>query len=733
MDTSRTRSKQWLADLSRLYDISQAFDSTLELPDLLRQILEAAVALSGAISAAIFLDGQENKSYSQIVDTKGSKLVFRPAAISQFPTAAALLVNPTDTAVFFQSAPSAGDSRFIPLVHKEECVGVLGVLDWPGDTEDWPRVAGLLVGLAGYAAIAIENAGLFQSALDRATELALLVDSSNAVSSSLDLGSVLNAISRQMMRALDAHWCLISGWDPTTAEIYRLAEYRHAAWKPGTGPPVSALHQPCHADLLDHPEHSIRLVYDSSPEDRHHCLSELGARRMLILPMHRHGQLAGLIEVADLRSGEPFSHVQIARCRRFAAEVASRLASPVADTIDGLFEGTRLLLGTLPANWCTIYVFDSDRAECRRLLSYGNGVWPEEIGPARAIEGLPTLRIVATEHRIAVMRATDEGLTPDERSLFDRVGPSALLALPLVFKGKAVGLVRLYDVDPTRHFSSREMALAHALANQAAIALENAHLVSDLQRSLAELKAMQSRLVHAARLSALGEMSTVIAHQINNPLTTVLGDAELLIQDIPQDNPAHDSAQAVLRAGQRAKQVVERMLTITRREEVPRELDLNDTVREAVALVGTQITSNRIDLTVDLAADLPPVRALPGQLEDVWMNLLINARDAVLKQMEIDSSLEGQITVATRLTEDTNVVMVSVADNGCGMPAGQLSQIFDPFYTTKPRGQGTGLGMYIVRQILGDHDGEIALKSEPGHGTLVTIFIPVARHSKENS
>jgi signal transduction histidine kinase len=115
------------------------------------------------------------------------------------------------------------------------------------------------------------------------------------------------------------------------------------------------------------------------------------------------------------------------------------------------------------------------------------------------------------------------------------------------------------------------------------------------------------------------------------------------------------------------------------------------------------------------------------------MNLLINARDAVLKQMETDADIEGQIAVSTRLTDDTNVVMLSVADNGCGMPAGQLSQIFDPFYTTKPRGQGTGLGLYIVRQILGDHDGEIALKSEPGHGTQVTIFIPVARHSKEDS
>ena len=382
----------------------------------------------------------------------------------------------------------------------------------------------------------------------------------------------------------------------------------------------------------------------------------------------------------------------------------------------------RTMTSASGADWCTLYTWERSEGLLHQILTYGTGIWPDPAGPRLALDRFSTVRIVVGEQRITVLRSTDPAIPEAERALFDGIGESALLLLPLVFKGKTVGLVQLFDLDPGREFSPREMGLAHTLANQAALALENANLVRDLQRSLAEQKRMQSRLVHAARLSALGEMSAVIAHQINNPLTTVLADAEMLVQDIPPGDPSHESARAILRAGQRAKRVVERLLTIARADEEPRPLDVNQTIEDTLELVTAQIIQAGITLEVDLARGLPPIRAIPGQMEDVWMNLLINARDAIVQK----SSEGGHIKVTSRLGESGKMVEVRITDNGCGIPGTQLDQVFDPFFTTKPRGKGTGLGLYICRQIVSEHNGRIWIEGAPGGGTCVVVELPVS-------
>ncbi|NLH07804.1 MAG: GAF domain-containing protein, partial [Chloroflexi bacterium] len=372
--------------------------------------------------------------------------------------------------------------------------------------------------------------------------------------------------------------------------------------------------------------------------------------------------------------------------------------------------------------FASVYSWEPGSDTARRIVSYGVGLWAEQAGPQSVVMDQPTLAVVVRAQRIGLMRSTDPNLNPEEAALFADVGPSAQLVLPLVFKGRTVGLVQLFDINPEREFVSRETALAHTLANQAAIALENAHLVRDLQRSLDEQKAMQSRLVHAARLSALGELSTVVAHQINNPLTTVLGDAEMLVQDIPPDNPAHESAKAILRAGTRAKQVVERLLTMAHMENEMRVQDVNRTIEETLQLIGTSITQQHIALDVHLADNLPLVLAIPGQLEDGWMNLIINARDGITQR----GNDGGHIRIASRSVEDGKLVEVTITDNGAGMTAEQVRQAFDPFFTTKPRGKGTGLGLYICRQIVDEHDGNIQIESTPGEGTTVVVTLPTA-------
>lgn len=717
------------AAFGRLYNLGQSFSAVVDLPELIRRIVDAALSLSEAEEALIVLT-------DPAISDLGLRACRRSAAPYDYET---LLLDDAPLAAYVQqqgeplrlpsnkkNLPAELEANkqpavYVPVSKNSSVIAVLGVLRGPGAQPFAEHTQELLTGLSTYVAISIENARLYQQALDRSRELSMLVESSNAVSSSLNLGSVLNAIARHMMRALDTHWCIISGWDPDRRELSRLAEHRKAHWPRGTGPLLDLQAHTCYQTLPESEQpFPIHQSLSAAEPDMRGYLTGRGLGRILTVPLQMKGSVLGFAELASLHDDGPFTPAQIGHGMRLALELAPLLQDGASPSRSDLISAARMLNTSTGADWATVYSWEQADTQAKRLVAYGSGLWSERGGPQLKLSGCPQLNIVIREQRIAELRSTDANLTPEEAALFDEVGPSAQLILPLVFKSKTVGLVQLYDINPERQFTSREMGLAHTLANQAAIALENAHLVRDLQRSLAELKSMQSHLVHAARLSALGELSMVVAHQINNPLTTIIGDAEMLAQDLPAEGPENESAQAILRAGKRAKQVVERLLTMAHMEDEPRTEDLNGTINETIQLVGPQITREHITLEVELADELPPVKAVPGQLEDVWMNLLINARDAVTQL----GTEHGKVRIASSMVEDGTLVEVRVTDNGCGIPSDKIPQIFDPFFTTKPRGKGTGLGLYICRQIVTEHDGEIRLESTPGKGTSVIVTLP---------
>ncbi len=716
---------------SRLYEMGQTFSAIFDLPELVRRVAEAALSLAEAEEALVVFSEPALAPFSlharRAEDTPVVFSPFAPGEDASLPDPQRLErplrlpEQPNGRSAETSTGEVVRPTLFVPIHKGEAAFAVIGVRRSPGGEPFSAQYEELLVGLGGYAAIAIENAQLYQQAVDRTMELSLLVESSSAVSSSLDLGSVLNAIARHMLRALSTHWCIISGWDGGQQALRRLAEHRLALWTADGGPVLKLKGDECYHPLL-HSEQAfpVHLARSTGTSEIVACLDARGISRLLIVPLQSGGHLVGFAELASLHAEEPFTPAQIGHGMRLALELAPMLRGKDEPSRNDLTSAARRLNSATGANWTTLYAWKQGQHTARRLVSYGTGLWAEQAGPRLPVRNRPTLAVVLREQRIAVMRSTDSSLSSAEASLFSAVGPSAQLVLPLVFKGRTVGLVQLFDIDPAREFTSREMALAHTLAGQAAVALENAHLVRDLQRSLAEQKAMQSRLVHAARLSALGELSTVVAHQINNPLTTILGDAEMLVQDLPPDEPSHESAQAILRAGNRAKLVVERLLTMAHMDEEPRTQDVNQTIEETLQLVGAQLTRKRITLELHLDEDLEPVRAVPGQLEDVWMNLLINSRDAIV-YAERDA---GIIRIASRMVDDGKLVEVRITDNGCGVSNQQVRQIFDPFFTTKPRGEGTGLGLYICRQIIGEHGGEIVLESKPGEGTTVIVTLP---------
>jgi signal transduction histidine kinase len=291
--------------------------------------------------------------------------------------------------------------------------------------------------------------------------------------------------------------------------------------------------------------------------------------------------------------------------------------------------------------------------------------------------------------------------------------------VPLRTHATPIGLLCVARAQPAAYSDAQIGALA-SFAQQAALAVENAHILTQLETSLFELRKAQTQLARSARLSAAGEIAAGVAHQINNPLTAVIAEAHLLAQELPADDARRESVDAIRDAAERAGSVVQRMLDLTRvHDYVMQPVNVNESLQSSVSLVRAQLDSYRVCFAAKLAARLPLVSASRQHLEDVWLNLLLNARDAV------SQSERGMIEVVSIYDAIDNMVRVQVRDNGPGIAPEHLKSVFEPFFTTKS--YGTGLGLSICRDVIIRHGGQIEVQSTGGQGTTFTVSLPVGR------
>ena len=244
-------------------------------------------------------------------------------------------------------------------------------------------------------------------------------------------------------------------------------------------------------------------------------------------------------------------------------------------------------------------------------------------------------------------------------------------------------------------------------------------MLIDLENSYNRLREAQERMVHSTRLAAIGELAASIAHQINNPLMTVIGDSFLLLKQVDPNSPARLSAEAITRAATRAGEVVHRLLDFSRvRTLTMTPININKSLERAIGLVRSQIEPHAAEIRSIFHADLPTVNASDDHLQDIWINLLLNARDAVSERGG------GFIEIETNLNEEEQIVEVTIRDNGVGITADDQRRIFDPFYTTKEK--GTGLGLAICADVIKQHNGSISVESQPGIGTTFKLQLPFA-------
>jgi signal transduction histidine kinase len=323
------------------------------------------------------------------------------------------------------------------------------------------------------------------------------------------------------------------------------------------------------------------------------------------------------------------------------------------------------------------------------------------------------------------------------RDVFDTL--EVELLVPILFGVDLLGVIAVGRKLSGDRLLADDRMLVRTLANQSSIAIENAKAFDEIAKlnetlearvdeRTAELRDTQAQLVQSEKMKSLGQLVAGVAHELNNPIGFVHANLQLLDEYVKKlmDGPdteadAQRIAEAITKllsrsreGTERVKKIVQDLRTFSRMDQAElQEVDLHEEIDRTLALMEPRL-KNRIVVERDYGT-LPRVQCYAGQLNQVFLNLLINACDAIENK--------GTIRIKTRPT--SGGVRLIFHDDGPGIPAAVQSRIFDPFFTTKPIGVGTGLGLSLSHGIIERHDGKISVSSLPGRGTTFTVDLPL--------
>jgi signal transduction histidine kinase len=331
-------------------------------------------------------------------------------------------------------------------------------------------------------------------------------------------------------------------------------------------------------------------------------------------------------------------------------------------------------------------------------------------------------RVAFTGKPLLLSRTEQEKKLKSARSRDHEI--NSAISVPLRIEERIVGTLNVSESARAKQFQEEDLRALMLFADQAALALEKAQLYRDSQRQLEKLLSVldelgrtQAQLIHSEKLASLGVLAGGVAHEINNPLMVILGRTELMLMDQDLTDDAKKNLETICHETERIARIVQNLLTFSRksRQEKIETVDVNDVLERTLMLSEHQLTVGNVHVHKEIDPNLPTIMANSGQLQQVFMNLIINAHHAM--------NDGGDLTVRTGTVPDDRV-FVEISDTGCGIAPEDINRIFDPFFTTKEEGKGTGLGLAVSRNIIDNHGGEIGVQSRLGLGTTFRLILP---------
>lgn len=730
-DLSET-ARQHIDEMQLMFSLARSLSEVLDLTDLLNRLVEAARYLTQAEEAMILLpdeDGQQLWLRAKVGIEQEAARNFRIKTADSLAGAVFQTGQPLNISgqgpLRLKTEYFVKSMLYVPILYRGKAIGVLGVNNRKKDEPFQSRQLELLLSLAAFAAVSMQNARVHEENLRQTRELRALVEASEAINATVQYTRMMPNITDQLIRVLGVTNAEVMEWQPELRQLRTVARAMRVYWRGVTAPTYDLKRYPHWLEALDTLQ-PVEVTFETASVQEADDLRTRGAQTLWLIPFTLPDTTVGLLFAYYVHEQEAAPSAEIVRkVAQVAGEIFTRpVETRELNTDNPHFKRAREVLKLMSADGVHMGTKLPGEAVLRLQTAVWRATWTSAPYPTLSLTDAADIQQSLEKPAIFQFAAGAEGIPSGARALLRASGSRTILAVPLTNAGKVLGLVMLGDANRPVIYNRREVDLARALSGQVATAMTNATLVRDLQQSLHDLKDAQGRLVYAERLSAMGELAAAVAHQVNNPLTTILVDTELLMLDEPKDTLRYKSLDAIFRAGKRAAGVVRRLLAAARTEPSPQfqAVDVAANVEEVVSLVQAHIERDKMRVISRVPSfDLPPVLAPPGQLDDIWLNLLLNAHDAMVGRPDAMMGIE------VGFKPDDSMIEVHVWDNGPGIPAAIVDEIFKPFFTTKPVGEGTGLGLHICRQVVDSIGGEISVQSAPEKGTRFLVRLPIMR------
>jgi two-component system NtrC family sensor kinase len=602
--------------------------------------------------------------------------------------------------------PALSLGAVVPVRSPAACVALLLVGGEPCTAEETRR----LTYLSRFVGQAIQLSLWHNAARDRGQELAALHKISATLTSTLQLDEILTSTIDGIRQILNVEAASLLLLDEEQGELlFKKTLSEDPDW---TFQYSAQVGQGLAGDCVRTGEPIIVNAIEADPRFSNtvDAVADFQTRNLLCAPLIAHGQKLGAIEVLNKLDG-PFNLHDQELLLSMTASVANaiynarlfhKLTVANADLEASRWEVMRsrsTLLALFDGIPNPIYIVDRDYKLIAVNKTCARSARPASDGQSRAARS------------DALVRPTPQELVGRlcYRAIYGRSEPCAGCRIAETL-ATGHSTHRSERRDEAEEQTSDWEISAYPISNERAETVQ----VIVVGEDVTEKRRLEASLFQSEKLAAIGQLAAGVAHEINNPLAAIIANSQLLQRDLPKDSEAYESVDLIARAGDRAMRVVRSLLDFARQEHYEfASIDLNDSIEQALALIQHQLRA--VTLVRDLAPDLPPIPASQDHLQGVWLNLLLNARDAL-------NGSGGEVRVITRQADEA--LEVTIADTGSGISPEKLSRIFEPFYTTKGPGRGTGLGLAVCHRIIKQHGGRIHVESHLKQGTKFTITLP---------